>query len=86
MSDSTTTGSLGESVAWANAPAGDAPSIQGELPGPRSRELFEKTEKFQYGSYFQLVNMLPIAFTEGRGEAEIVDHRHAQRRPRAQES
>jgi 4-aminobutyrate aminotransferase-like enzyme len=59
--------SLPESVIWANAPAVDAPSINGALPGPRSRELFEKTEKYQYGSYFQLVNMLPVAFTEGCG-------------------
>ncbi|MFP6815420.1 MAG: aspartate aminotransferase family protein [Pseudomonadales bacterium] len=66
-STSTRRESLPQSVEWANAAAVGAPSIQGPLPGPRSRELFDKTEKFQYGSYFQLVKMLPIAFTEGRG-------------------
>lgn len=55
------------SVEWGNALAKDAPSIRGPLPGPRSRELFEKTQKYQYGSYFHMVNMLPVAFTEGEG-------------------
>ncbi len=55
------------SVEWANAPAQNAPSISGPLPGPRSAELFEKTQKYQYGSYFQVVNALPVAFTYGEG-------------------
>ncbi|MCY3882458.1 MAG: aminotransferase class III-fold pyridoxal phosphate-dependent enzyme, partial [Chloroflexi bacterium] len=55
------------SIEWANAPAADAPLIDGDLPGPRSRELFEKTQQYQYGSYFQMVNILPVAFTHGEG-------------------
>jgi len=55
------------SVTWANAAAVDAPSLSGDIPGPRSQALFEKTQRHQYGSYFQLVNMLPVAFVEGEG-------------------
>ncbi|HJP40774.1 MAG TPA: aspartate aminotransferase family protein [Dehalococcoidia bacterium] len=55
------------SVPWAHALAEGAPSISGPLPGPRSQELFEKTQKYQYGSYFQMVNALPIALTRGEG-------------------
>ena len=55
------------SIEWANAPAQDAPLIDGDLPGPRSAELFEKTQQYQYGSYFQMVNALPVAFTHGEG-------------------
>ncbi len=55
------------SIEWANAPAADAPLIDGDLPGPRSQELFDKTQKYQYGSYFQMVNALPVAFTHGEG-------------------
>ena len=56
-----------ESVRWANAAAAGAPAVGGSLPGPASQQLFEKTKQFQYGSYFQMVNMLPVAFTRGEG-------------------
>ncbi len=55
------------SIEWANAPATTAPLIDGDLPGPRSQALFEKTQQHQYGSYFQMVNALPVAFTHGEG-------------------
>ncbi|MBQ75013.1 MAG: hypothetical protein CMQ20_08315 [Gammaproteobacteria bacterium] len=67
MNNSAAEAKIPDSVKWANAAAARAPSISGSLPGPESRKLFEKTKQYQYGSYFQLVNMLPIAFTHGEG-------------------
>jgi 4-aminobutyrate aminotransferase-like enzyme len=55
------------SVEWANSFAHLAPDITGELPGPRSLKLFEGVQRFQYGSFFELVNLLPIGFERGEG-------------------
>jgi 4-aminobutyrate aminotransferase-like enzyme len=56
-----------DSIAWANAGADAAPSLTTAVPGPRSLAAFEKTQRHQYGSYFQLVNLCPVAFSEGHG-------------------
>ena len=55
------------SVEWANSFAPQAPDIRGELPGPRSREIFERIRPYQYGSFFHLIDMLPVSFAEGHG-------------------
>jgi 4-aminobutyrate aminotransferase/4-aminobutyrate aminotransferase/(S)-3-amino-2-methylpropionate transaminase len=55
------------SVDWANAEADGAPDLRTELPGPRSLENFERLRPYQYGSFFQLINLLPISFAEGHG-------------------
>lgn len=55
------------SVEWANSFAADAPAVRGELPGPRSREVFGRLQRYQYGNFFHLISLLPISFAEGHG-------------------
>src|SRR5262249_27188033 len=55
------------SVEWANSFAHLAPDISGSLPGPRSLEIFEGVKRFQYGSFFELINLLPVSFERGEG-------------------
>jgi 4-aminobutyrate aminotransferase-like enzyme len=55
------------SVDWANSFAPSVPDIRGELPGPQSRDIFERIKRYQYGSFFNLINLLPVSFAEGQG-------------------
>lgn len=55
------------SVEWANSFAPQAPDIRGELPGPRSQEIYDRVKRYQYGNFFRLIDMLPVSFAEGHG-------------------